>query len=319
LSKTENLIKNNFINNNPASQENISNQNQINLNNLNSQNDQNSQKNNNRNINSQYGQIVYNNNNINNTKNKCFKCNSFYIDQKKILQNICNNCLSDEITNQVKKYYINYLVLMKEKINQIKNEDLNIFFLDEVSIIVDNNKYTIYQIIEDILFNTNKDKHQFLKKVINWLKIKICLHCYKDIDDNNCQFRIGCGCNFCSKEHINLFFRNTIGNNLTYNYKCLCTYEYSPNEIFKLCVFLYKNDVYGNNQRFITHLENLFKSICCKCGCPNNKLLQISVDENFLNNFIHKICDNCLNKNNGSILNECILCKKKHKFICIDY
>ena len=49
----------------------------------------------------------------------------------------------------------------------------------------------------------------------------------------------------------------------------------------------------------------------------NKRLTQISVDENFLNNFIHKICEECLKKTDDSNLNECLICKKNHQFIVL--
>ena len=262
---------------------------------------------------------IRNNNNYNNyinQQNKCYICSSIYKEQNKNLKNICKECLFKEIMNQSKGYYINYLKLMLPKINQVIISDLNEFFLNKINVNINNNKYTIYQIIDELSFIVSKEPKQLLKDLINVLKKTICLLCHNDIN-NICNFKLKCGCNFCSKEHLEIFFRQIVENKLNYNYKCLCAYEYKPHETYQLCRFLYENNIYGNNVSFTTHLENIFNCICCRCGCVNKRLIQISVDENFLNNFIHKICEGCLKKADVSNLNECVICKKNHQFIIL--
>ena len=262
---------------------------------------------------------IRNNNNYNNyisQQNKCYICSSIYKDQKKNIKNICKECLFKEIMNQSKGYYINYLKLMLPKISQVIISDLNEFFLEKINININNNKYTIYQIIEELSFIACKEPNQLLKDLINILKEKTCLFCYNDIN-NICNFKLNCGCNFCCKEHLENFFRDKVQNKLNYNYKCLCAYKYKPHETYQLCRFLYENNIYSNNISYTNHLENIFSCICCSCGFLNKRLIQISVNENFLNNFIHKICEECLKKTDVSNLNECVICKKNHQFIIL--
>ena len=57
----------------------------------------------------------------------------------------------------------------------------------------------------------------------------------------NTQFKLPCGCNFCSLKHLEKFFKHLVGYKLKYNYKCICAYEYKPYQILELCDFLRMN------------------------------------------------------------------------------
>ena len=254
----------------------------------------------------------------------CVYCFLEVKEPRKTLKNICNKCLLEQTVIQSKEYYINYLKSMREKINQATKDDLKKNFENIICINFDDNKYTIAEIIQE--YNYKKDlnkteEQQFLSinDLLPNIKKNICLYCYKNTNDNT-QFKIPCGCNFCCKEHICEFFKNIVGNKLTYNYKCLCTDVFKHNDIFQLCRILYDNELYSKKERFITHLENIFKMVCCKCGYSNRiNLIHISVNEDFFHNFIHSICDTCKNSTNGYILNNCLICNKNHKYICLGY
>ena len=256
----------------------------------------------------------------NNTNNKdalnkqdnCSKCSSKIYPQNKTLNNICKNCLYNEIFNQSKNYYIIFLETIHDKINNVTITDLNINFYNKINININGNNFNLNNIINEYLYNLNLNKNinMIKKEIISYVKQNICLSCHKNIN-NNFHLKIPCGCHFCCIEHLSYFFKYIIGNRLTYNYKCLCAYEYKPCEISQLCLFLNQNRLYENNQKFIQHLEIIFKNICFLCSHNNTKLKSLSINENFSINFIHKICDDCL-RNDKIHNNNCIICNMKH-------
>jgi hypothetical protein len=251
---------------------------------------------------------------IHNNPPKCDHCNSTTNEQRKIIKNICHKCIFNEAINQSKEYYGNYLKSMLQKINKVTVNDLHECFLNKICVNIDNNKYSINQIAEEYLYNTNININQFLDDLVKIVKERICLMCYKNTN-NIAQFRLPCGCNFCCKEHVNNFFRNIVKNHITYNYKCLCSYEYKPNETYQLCTFLYNNQIYGSDKNFINHLQQIFSNICCKCAYSRQNLTLISVNEDFMHNFYHKICDNCKKYYSS---NKCIICDKNHQYISLE-
>ena len=219
-----------------------------------------------------------NNQGINNyINNKCMRCgSSIFNEQNKTLRNICKKCIKNEIINKSREYYICYLSSICSKINKATIDDFNNYFINKISINIFGHNFNIYQIIEEYIFNSNQQSSKILKNLFEYLKNHICLYCYKDIKIGN--FRIPCGCHFCSRDDLEYFFKYIVSFQLTYNFKCLCAYEYKPKQVLELCVFLNSNKVYENNQNLINHLESIFKPICCKCGSignNQNKLYQI--------------------------------------------
>ena len=259
-----------------------------------------------------------NNQGINNyINNKCMRCgSSIFNEQNKTLRNICKKCIKNEIINKSREYYICYLSSICSKINKATIDDFNNYFINKISINIFGHNFNIYQIIEEYIFNSNQQSSKILKNLFEYLKNHICLYCYKDIKIGN--FRIPCGCHFCSRDDLEYFFKYIVSFQLTYNFKCSCAYEYKPKQVLELCVFLNSNKVYENNQNLINHLESIFKPICCKCGSIGNNqntLYQISVSENFPFNYIHSICTFCINLNDTTKITDCIICNKKHQYI----
>ena len=253
------------------------------------------------------------NNNYNiNQQTICYQCSCYYNTKNITINNMCKQCLSNIIFNQLKILYIDYLNATKAKINNITKNDFNNNFLNKIYLTINTRSFTIYQIIEEYLFNSNKDKNAFLNELIHFLKSKICLLCYADIN-NNSQFKIKCGCNFCSREHLNHFFKDIVKNRIRYNYKCICSYEYNLNEVLELCIFLYNNKLYSSEQRYLEHIGNIFSIICCKCGNLKNNMKTIIVNESLNYNFIHYICNDCINQGNTGTLH-CLICNKNHKY-----
>ena len=267
----------------------------------------------------------FNYNNINNQNqkyicNKCNKCLSIYYENNIKLKNICKICIAKEISNQTKYFYIKYLEIMSQKINAPTIEDLNKYFIDKIYIIINNNNFNIHEIINEYIFNYNKTHDQTLKDLISFLKLNICLNCHKDIvNNNNYQFNIPCGCNFCCRVHLEDYFKNIIGNKLSYNFRCLCASEYNLNKVFNLCIILYNNNIYNDKGRFTNHLENIFNNVCCKCGYYKPNVYRISVNENSTSNFLHKICIECFKYNDINKIVSCLICNKQHQYITLDF
>ena len=261
-------------------------------------------------------------NNINNQNQKyiCNKCLSRYSEINIKLKNMCKICISKEISNQTKYFYIKYLEIMSQNINKPTIEDLNKYFIDKIFIIINNNNFNIHEIINEYIFNYNKTHDQILKDLIAFLKLSICLNCHKDIvNNNNYQFKIPCGCNFCCREHLEDYFKNKIGNKLSYNFRCLCASEYNLNKVFNLCIILYNNNIYNDKGRFTNHLENIFNNVCCKCGYYKPNVYRISVNENSTSNFLHKICIECFKYNDINKIVSCLICNKQHQYITLDF
>ena len=266
-------------------------------------------------INTDFNHKVINNNkiqenldNLDTQKNKCIICLTEIYASNKIIRNICKACLFKQIFDQAKKYYKEYLQIMINKINQATQEEVNNLFLNKIKIIIFEQTFNIKEIEEEIEFNNSKIS--FIPELISGLKKSICLYCQNDM--KNTQFKLPCGCNFCSLKHLEKFFKHLVGYKLKYNYKCICAYEYKPYQILELCDFLRMNKIYENTDKYINHLKIIFQNFCCKCGNIKNKIFPISVGES--NQKFHNICEDCFKIiNNNKSLN-CKICNKIHTY-----
>ena len=245
-------------------------------------------------------------------QSKCYKCSSINYPQSKSLRNICKNCLFNEIINQSIVFYSKFLELKKEQINKVSINDLNIHYFDKIYIIINNNRFSLEEIIEEFLFNLNlnKDKNTLKREIFLFIKQKVCLYCHEEIK-NNTEITIPCGCYFCGHEHLSKFFKEIVRNQLNYTYKCICAYPYRPHEILELCKILNENKIYSDNNTFFNHLESIFGSNCFKCRCKKNQLIPISLNENFTINLTHKLCEDCI-KNMKKNEFDCLVCHKNH-------
>ena len=243
----------------------------------------------------------------------CIKCSSKINMKNKTLKNICQSCLSKEIFIQTKNYYKEYLKEITPKINQASIKDLNNLFLNKITVKILENTLNIKQVIEEMEYN-NQNKH-FINKLMTQLKESICLYCHNDINNQNINFKLPCGCNFCSLIHLENFFKKLVRYNLTYNYKCLCAFEYKPHQTFELCNILNNNKIYESNVAYFKHLAYIFKDLCCECGQNNNNLISITIDKSNTN--FHNLCENCAKIKNIHINNilDCIICNKKHIYV----
>jgi hypothetical protein len=259
---------------------------------------------------------LYNNYTYNNfIQNKCYKCSSTNYQQSKSLKNICKNCLYNEIINKAIIFYSKFLEIMKDKINKATINNLNLYYFDKINIMINNHNFSLEEIIEEFLFNMNlnKDKNKIKREIFLLIKQKVCLYCREEIR-NYIKIKIPCGCYFCCQDHLSKFFSEIVKNKLHYTYTCICAYQYKPHEILELCKILNENKVYTNNSTFFNHLISIFGNNCFKCGCynnNNNQLIQISINDNFGNNLIHKLCEDCFENIKKNEF-DCMICQKKH-------
>ena len=244
--------------------------------------------------------------------NKCYNCSSINYPQSKSLKNICKNCLYNEILNKSIFFYSKFLEIMKDRINKASINDLNLNYFDKIYIIINNHNFSLEEIIEEFLFNLNLNKNinTIKKDIFLLVKQKVCLYCHEEIR-SDIKIKIPCGCYFCCQEHLSKFFNEIVQNKLNYTYTCICAYQYKPHEILELCKILNENKVYFNNSLFFNHLESIFGKNCFKCGGKKNQLISISLNDNFSNNLIHKLCEDCIQNMKKNEF-DCMICQKKH-------
>jgi hypothetical protein len=160
--------------------------------------------------------------------------------------------------------------------------------------------------------------NQKIEEIIYELKKSICSYCYCNIQSN--EFKLPCGCNFCSYEHLNSFFSKNVQNKLAYNYKCFCSYQYEPKDVLELCNFFKNKNVFKDYDTLIKQLNHLFGEICFKCGRNKIETELIGIDiEGFCPiKFEHFICEQCIQNEETNYI-KCIICEIQHKFLLKDF
>ena len=329
------ILKNHCLNNNNNMTYNMNNNNSNIINNQ--MNNQNYNMNNNNNINIINNQMNNQNYNMNNNNNilrreeltnyntallnengkyKCIKCSTSHSGLNTI-KNICYKCFYEEIINQSKYFYIEYLknISKKGKENSITKNDFEMLFLKKIIINHDNKQYNIHQAIFELNLQQNNqfDYNKILEEIILSLKQRICLYCYCNVQ--NYEFQIPCGCNFCSYNHLDLFIKEK---RMTPYFKCLCSYEYKPNKLLELYNFLKNKNIFKDYNYLIQKLNQLFEKICFKCGCERMVLTPVDIEGFIPLKYNHFICEDCL-QNNSSNYVECSICKIQHKYLLKDF
>ena len=153
------------------------------------------------------------------------------------------------------------------------------------------------------------------------MKKKFCIFCLGDL--NKDRYEIPCKCNFCSIDHIKKYFH--LKNNFRYksNYICICSHEYTNEDIYNIGIFFYLNKLHSLKEDTIDFLnQNYLEKQCCFCsssiGVNNRKRIKIKdfEDEIILgdtNKLRHFICNYCVYqyRNNVETFN-CFICNKNH-------
>ena len=316
---TNNDIYNNNSNNNNYMNNNINNNYMNNTNPNYPLNNNNYNMNNNMNYNN-FNERGYIKNNLSGEINnggeyKCNRCSKSHSGLNTI-KNICPNCFIFEIIKQSKFYYIEYLknFCKFEKADTITKNDFENYFLKKIIINYDNKSFTIFQALFELNVQPNNNQfnvNQKLEEIIFELKQQICLYCFCDVQ--NTEFRLPCGCNFCSYNHLDSFFKEKIKNKIKKDFKCFCSYEYKPNKLLELFNFLNNKNVIKNINIVIKQLNELFGRICFKCGCEKTGMSAVNIEEFIPIKFNHFICEDCINNNSSNYV-DCSICKIKHKY-----
>ena len=312
-----NNYHNNLNNNsyNPNFNNNFYNYNNINYNTYknNNYNNLNNNTYNINNCNSNMNNNIYSENKDENNRNQISK--DSYDDNNLYKKNNCAlpiQGLFAEIMKQSKFYYIEYLksITKPEKANKITENDFKNLFLDKIIINLNNKQFTLYQAINELNQQQNYQNCNFqktIKEISFELKKQICLYCYCDVGIS--EFRLPCGCNFCCYTHLDLFIKEKVQENISYNFKCFCSHEYKPSEILELLTLLKNNNIHID-QNFI---NKLFGSLCFKCGEEKMNLSPAEIQGLNLLNVTHFICKDCIENDNSNYV-ECSICKIKHQY-----
>ena len=330
MAKNSNNINSNNNNiNNKADNSNFLNNNTNNINNKASElnNNTNISRNSNYSMNNNNTNSSYSTFDMNEVKKeisgfgpyKCSKCSISHTGLKN-LKNICQKCFIIDLITQSKIIYKDYLknVTSSKGINSITKEDFNNLFINKIFINYDNKKYNIYEAIDE--FNTPENKdfniNNILNDIILELRQDVCLYCFNNVQ---ClEFKLPCGCNFCSYNHLELFVNEKLKNKLNINYKCFCSYEYKPNKILELSYFLKNKKIYKDYNYLIKRLNELFGGICFKCGKEKKDMTGVEIEGFCPINFNHFMCDDCI-ENESSNYVKCSICNIQHKYLLNDF
>ena len=245
------------------------------------------------------------NNKLNNKNQICKNCQKIIY---KSNNRLCKECFKKEIIIQSLPFYIKYFESNNKNKNKTSKKDFENLFLSKIRLFIDNKNFNIYSAINNIIGENNDERKNFMNEIIEALKNKICIECLKKI--KNEEFKLPCGCHFCCKEDMKKFFdSNEI---MSYDYKCLCSYQYSVHEVYKLVMLFDKYGLFHERKFLIKYLNNIFNGKCCCCGLVKENIFQIKILNDADNFFNHYICKTC--KIDGNNCLKCSICYKIHKY-----
>ena len=272
--------------------------------------------------------IISNSENKNNIKkyNKdieglCEVCSKNYFkkNEDEIFHNICQDCLKKNIINKLYPIFLSYMEeSISSKIHELAFKNYFNEFIENKIEIFDQNisiKETLQLL--DNNYKTNLEMHPVFQE----MKKNFCIFCLGDL--NKEKYEIPCKCNFCCIDHIKKYFH--LKNNFRYksNYICICSHEYTNEDIYNIGIFFYLNKLYSLKDDTIDFLnQNYLEKQCCFCsnsiGINNRKRIKIKdfEDEIILgdtNKLRHFICSYCVYqyRNNVETFN-CFICNKNH-------
>ena len=260
--------------------------------------------------------------------NKCQICKRNNIDntQNDIFSNICFICLKETIINNLSEVYLSYLEdLIFNKMQELAFKTYFKNFL-EMRIDILNNNISIKDLLNEF-DNKNQEKtSQYIEMhpLFQEIKKKICIFCLNDLErEEEIRYEIPCKCKFCCIEHIKKYFhlKNPFRNKS--NYICVCSHEYSNEDIYNIGLFFNDNKLYSLREDTIEFLNrNYLEKQCCFCyiSLKMNEKFRISIkdfeDENVLgdtNKLKHFICKICNFQYRGNVDNfSCFICNKNH-------
>ena len=262
------------------------------------------------------------NNNVN--ENSCKICSKNYNKENnnELFLDVCQNCLKTIIINELSKKYLSY---MEDLISNKMYAPAFITYFDEFL----ESKLNIFEksisikdilIIFDDTFKSNLEMHPLFQQI----KKKFCIYCLGNIEKT--IYEIPCKCNFCCIEDIKKYFHLKNNFKTKTNYICICSHQYSLEDIYNIGIFFLQNKLYSLKEEIIDYLNhNFLEKQCCFCSISfeNHIKKRIKIkdfkDEIVLgdtNKLKHFQCLNCnaLYKYNVDIFS-CFICNKNHMII----
>ena len=266
---------------------------------------------------------------LNYNENNCHICSLKYNfnNIKETIPNICYDCLKKEIIIQLYPIYISYIENSMDSINYdiaFKN-NFNTFTKNEIiicdiNISIENAIKELYNKNNKKLAKNEKDESFSLFKEI---KSNFCLFCLNELSE--LIFQIPCGCSFCSIDHIKKYFhlKNKLKDNT--NYVCICSHEYSINDIYALGIFFKKNKLFSLKFDAIDILNNFLSYQCSFChisldSIEFQKIKYKDLEENLKKNLIiddytklkHYLCSDCFQNYYKNETFFCNICNVSH-------
>ena len=252
---------------------------------------------------------------------KCEICLKNYLKKNKeeIFHNICLYCLKKNIINKIYPIFLSYLEdIISDKIFEFAFKTYFNEFVETKIDILDKN-ISIKNSLEilDNNYKINLEMHPLFQE----MKKKFCIFCLGNLDKT--KYEIPCKCNFCSIEHIKKYFhlKNNIKNKS--NYICICSHEYTNEDIYNIGIFFYLNKLYSLKEDTIDYLnQNYLEKQCCFCSSSlqNNDRKRIKIkdfeDEIILgdtNKLRHFVCNYCVYQYRNNVETFfCFICNKNH-------
>ena len=227
---------------------------------------------------------------------------------------ICYKCLYNEIKQNLKVLYINFIKKTKKYFLDNFTEKIEDFLTKEFTL--SNNIYTITYNQAIKTLSLYKIKYTF-EYIMNKINQEICIYCTNNITKKK-LVQLPCKCLLCSSQCLKEFYYILISSAIIKKeFICFCNKKYSIEE----CLILIEkfNEKKFDCKEMIDLLFNkINKSICFVCNKKNieNYKECLLIEPNFyLNRIIkHFLCIECFCKNNNYIGQNfnCKICKRNH-------
>ena len=253
---------------------------------------------------------------------KICKNNNIKENNIELLKDICQSCLKKKIINELNQKYFSHLEnIISEKMNDPAFKTYFDEFLESKLKIFEKD-ITIKNVLNalDNKCISNLEMHPIFQEI----KQNFCIFCLNNIEKT--KYEIPCKCNFCSIDHIKKYFhlKNNFKNKS--NYICICSHQYSLEDIYNIGIFFLQNKLYSLKEDIIDYLNhNYLEKQCCFCSVSlenyNRKRIKIKDFEDEIvlgdtNKLKHFQCFNCYLQYQYNVeIFSCFICNKNHMII----
>ena len=253
---------------------------------------------------------------------KICKNNNIKENNNELLKDICKSCLKKKIINELNQKYFSHLEnIISEKMNDPAFKTYFDEFLESKLKIFEKD-ITIKNVLNalDNKCISNLEMHPIFQEI----KQNFCIFCLNNIEKT--KYEIPCKCNFCSIDHIKKYFhlKNNFKNKS--NYICICSHQYSLEDIYNIGIFFLQNKLYSLKEDIIDYLNhNYLEKQCCFCSVSlenyNKKRIKIKDFEDEIvlgdtNKLKHFQCFNCYLQYQYNVeIFSCFICNKNHMII----